>query len=209
MEPSAVVRGLDEVSDGGAGMGEIAIGAGVDLLVLERLHEALGHGVIVGTAGPAHAGLDPGRFEAGNVVTASVLGGFKLSLQQLEEGGSNNMSAAFGSGFAGEAEITWASGCGAARGPTTVLGVDRRRLVERGRGDGGGDIAASWNTLVPDGRRASAVTPITLVEAALRPLLAVCRTGGDRAVAGAGFGRAGGRSLFGPISVHGVPETAA
>ena len=73
MEPLAVVGGLDERPDGGAGMGEIAIGAGVDFLAFERLHEALGHGVVVGTAGPAHAGLDTGGLKAGDVVTASVL----------------------------------------------------------------------------------------------------------------------------------------
>ena len=38
-----------------------------------------------------------------------VLGGFKSS-QHLEESGSDDRSAAFGSGFAGEAEVTWASG---------------------------------------------------------------------------------------------------
>ena len=64
-------------------MGEITIGAGVDFLVLERLHEALGHGVIVGTAGPAHAGLDPGGLETGDVVAAGVLPGFNWSPQRL------------------------------------------------------------------------------------------------------------------------------
>ena len=86
MEPLAVVGSLDELPDGVPGMGEITIGAGVNLLVLERLHEALGHGVVVGTAGPAHAGLDPGGLEAGDVVTASVLGGFKWSSQHPDAG---------------------------------------------------------------------------------------------------------------------------
>jgi len=77
VKPLAIVGGLDELPDGGPGMGEIAIGAGIDFLVLERFHEAFGHGVVVGTAGPAHAGLDPGSLEAGDVVAAGVLGGFK------------------------------------------------------------------------------------------------------------------------------------
>ena len=73
MKPLAVVGGLNELPNGGSGVGEITIGAGVDLLVLERLHEALGHGVVIRAAGPAHAGLDPGRFQAGDVVTAADL----------------------------------------------------------------------------------------------------------------------------------------
>ena len=73
MKPLAVVGSLDELPNRGPGVGEIAIGAGINLLVLERPHEALGHGVVVGTASPAHAGLDPGSLKPGDVVTASVL----------------------------------------------------------------------------------------------------------------------------------------
>ncbi len=73
VEPLAVVGGFNELSDDRPGMGEITVGAGIDLFVLERLHETLGHGVVVRAPGPAHAGLDAGGLKAGNVVAAGVL----------------------------------------------------------------------------------------------------------------------------------------
>ncbi len=63
--------------------------------------------------------------------------------------------------------------------------------------------------MVPGGRRAGAVAPVALVEAALRALLVVCRAGGDRAVAGAGLGRARGRLPSGSVAVHGIAGAAA
>ena len=91
VEPLAVVGRLNERPDGGPGMGEIAIGAGINLLVLERPHEALGHGVVIGAAGAAHAGLDPSGFKAGNVVTASVL---NPAIRVVYEAAGNHLSAA-------------------------------------------------------------------------------------------------------------------
>ena len=54
-------------------MVDVPVGGGVDLFGFEGLHEALGHGIVIGAAGPAHAGLDAGGFQAGDVVAAGVL----------------------------------------------------------------------------------------------------------------------------------------
>ena len=73
MEPLAVVGLLDEASDAGAGIASIAIGAAVDLLLLERFHEALGLGVVVGIADPAHARLDIVIAQDLRVIAAGIL----------------------------------------------------------------------------------------------------------------------------------------
>ncbi len=117
------------------------------------------------------------------------MGGFRRSSQRSGDG-SDGGSAAFGSGSAGEGEVTWASGGGAAGGPAAVLGVDRRWFVERGRGDGGWDLAAGRVAVVPGWRRAGTVAPVPVVEAAFGTLPVVCRAGGDRCAAGAGPWRA-------------------
>src|SRR3954454_6109693 len=63
MQPLAVVDLFDEGADLLAGIIDVAIVSSVDLLLLERLHEALGLGIVVGIADAAHAGLDvaPGK----------------------------------------------------------------------------------------------------------------------------------------------------
>jgi hypothetical protein len=48
-------------------MADIVVGHRVDLFGFEGLHEALRHGVVVRTAGAAHAGLDTGRLQTGDV----------------------------------------------------------------------------------------------------------------------------------------------
>ena len=53
MQSLTVVHGLDELGDGGFGVFEVLVLAGVDLLPFERLHEAFGHGVVIGAAGAA------------------------------------------------------------------------------------------------------------------------------------------------------------
>src|SRR5690606_6032735 len=69
----AIVDLLDESADRRLCRGEVAIGAAVDLLLLQGSHEALRHGVVVGTACPAHARLDAMRGQPGDIVAAGVL----------------------------------------------------------------------------------------------------------------------------------------
>src|SRR3954447_10475287 len=101
-------------------------------------------------------------------------------------------SAALGSGPAGEAEVAGAAGGGAARGSAAVPGVHRGGSVERGRGDGGGGVAAGRLPPVPCGGRHATVASVAVVEAALGAVPVVRRAGGDRALAGAGPRAAGG-----------------
>src|SRR5215470_424104 len=65
--------GLDEAADRAARLVGIVIPAPVDLLLLERFHEALGFGVVVGRADPAHARLDPVLGETRGLLGTSVL----------------------------------------------------------------------------------------------------------------------------------------
>ena len=57
----------------GTGRGEVLILAGIDLLALDRLHEALGHGIVIGAACPAHARLDAGGLQPGDIITVRIL----------------------------------------------------------------------------------------------------------------------------------------
>src|SRR5450631_4950118 len=76
-----VVDLLDEGADAARGFMVIAIEPAIDLLGLERLHEALGLGVVVGIADPAHAGDNAARLEQLGVVATGILGRFKRSSQ--------------------------------------------------------------------------------------------------------------------------------
>lgn len=73
MQALAIIHPLDECADLGCCMSEIAIDVGIHLLLFEGLHEAFGHGAVIGAAGPAHAGLDIGRLDAGDVVATGIL----------------------------------------------------------------------------------------------------------------------------------------
>ena len=125
------------------------------------------------------------------------------------EDGCDGGSAAFGSGFAGQAEAAQSASCGVAGAPAAVLGVHCRGFAERGRSDWGWGIAAGRVLLVPGGGRDGAVAPVAVVEAAVRALSLLCGARGDRAVAGAGFGRAGGRAPAGAVGIDGFARAAA
>ena len=56
MQPLLVVNLGDEAIDPAPGVTEVCERLSVDLFGLERLHEALGLGVVEGIAGPAHDG---------------------------------------------------------------------------------------------------------------------------------------------------------
>src|SRR5581483_2266886 len=73
VETMAVIDHFDELADRSPGGGEIAIGTAVDLLALQRFHEAFGHRIVPRAADPAHARLDAGLLEASDVVIAGIL----------------------------------------------------------------------------------------------------------------------------------------
>src|SRR5882724_13254095 len=56
VQPLAIVILLDELQDVGAQVVEIRVLVGIDLFPLERLHEALATGVVVGVRRSTHAG---------------------------------------------------------------------------------------------------------------------------------------------------------
>ena len=64
---------VDEGADFAFCVFERLIGLAVDLLGLERLHEAFGFGVVLGRAGAAHAGMGADLRQAQGVVAAGVL----------------------------------------------------------------------------------------------------------------------------------------
>jgi len=69
----AIIHLLDERADGAAGVVGITVGPAVNLLVLERLHEALRLGVVVRIADAAHAGADAVSGEDFAVAAAGIL----------------------------------------------------------------------------------------------------------------------------------------
>jgi len=69
----AIIDVFNKLSDGRAGMVDILISGGVGLFGFEGLHKALRHGIVIRAARTAHAGLDAGSFQAGDVVAAGVL----------------------------------------------------------------------------------------------------------------------------------------
>ena len=73
VQPLAIVDFFDESANFVVRMMCVTIAASVDLLLLERLHEALRHRVVVRAANPAHARLDGVRLEPADVVAARVL----------------------------------------------------------------------------------------------------------------------------------------
>ena len=73
MQSLPVVDLIDEAGDAGSGVGEVTVLRGVDLLDLQRFHEALGHGVVIRTSGAAYAGLDAGLFQPIDIIALSIL----------------------------------------------------------------------------------------------------------------------------------------
>src|SRR6185503_9272304 len=69
----AIVDLLEEGADRRAGVVDVAVGSPVNLLVLERLHEALRLGIVIGAADATHARLDLMRDQDVGVVSACVL----------------------------------------------------------------------------------------------------------------------------------------
>src|SRR5918998_3380927 len=123
------------------------------------------------------------------------------------EGGRDGGSTAFGSGVARQAEVAGAASGGAAGASAAVLGVHRGRFVERGRGDGGRGLAAGRVPVVSPGGGDGAVASV-VVQAALGAVPVGRRTRGNRAVAGARLGSAGGRTSPGAGGPRELPGAA-
>jgi len=79
----AIIDVFDKLSDGRSCMVDVLVSGGIDLFGFEGLHEALRHGVVIRAAGAAHAGLDAGSFEPGDVVAAGVLNALIGVVDQL------------------------------------------------------------------------------------------------------------------------------
>src|ERR1700761_2308318 len=73
MKPSSIIDVFQEPRHCRSDMIEIAVSRGIDLLLLQGLHEALRHGVVVRTTWPAHAGQNALLLEFGDIVEASIL----------------------------------------------------------------------------------------------------------------------------------------
>ena len=64
---------------------------------LECLHEALGLGVVVGIAAPAHGAGETVLLQDGAIVFGGILGRFKWSSQRFMRSYDDQMEAAIGS----------------------------------------------------------------------------------------------------------------
>src|SRR5215831_20357747 len=73
MEPLAIVGYLEEVSDVVTDVADGTPGLAVDLLVLERLHEAFGLCIVVWVTDATHAGGDGVGLEHGSIVGTGIL----------------------------------------------------------------------------------------------------------------------------------------
>ena len=73
MQSAGVVDVVDEGADPALGVFAAPIGLAVDLLGFERMHEALGFGVVLRRARPAHAGVGADLVKAQRIIAAGVL----------------------------------------------------------------------------------------------------------------------------------------
>ena len=73
MQSTGVVDVVDESADIALGVFAAAIGLAVDLLGFERMHEALGLGVVLRRYRATHAGVGADLAQAQGVVAAGVL----------------------------------------------------------------------------------------------------------------------------------------
>src|SRR5258705_12035243 len=113
-------------------------------------------GVVEGGAGPAHGLGDATPLAGGAEGPGSVFGGFNWSSQHLDlevlRYGCREAPA--GDSCDARADVVARQAVDrAARGSRAVLGSDRPRRVERGRGSRDGCVAGRWLEVVPAGWR--------------------------------------------------------
>jgi hypothetical protein len=115
MEPAVVVDILDEVGKVFSDIVEGFENDRVNSFDLQRLHEALGLGVVVGIASAAHRADQTLINKKLPVDLGGILGGFNRSSQHQEIGGCNDGSPTrFGSVHSKEARFARTSACLAA-----------------------------------------------------------------------------------------------
>ena len=73
MEALGIVDGIYEVGDGATGFRDVLEVVGTRFFGLECLHEALGLGIVVRIAGPAHGDGDVMFSQATAIVDAGIL----------------------------------------------------------------------------------------------------------------------------------------
>src|ERR1700682_6469342 len=73
VEPANIVVTVNELFQVSSQAFEILVLDGVNLLLLERFHKTLNGGIIIGTAGSAHARQHPGRQYSLHVLAARIL----------------------------------------------------------------------------------------------------------------------------------------
>ena len=73
MQSLAIVTLFQKCSDPSAGIIDISVRPSIGLIALQGPHEAFGHRIVPRTRGAAHAWLDSGLFQAGNIVAAGIL----------------------------------------------------------------------------------------------------------------------------------------
>ena len=73
MQPVAIVVLLDEGGDVHTPVIQISIRVGVDLFLLERLHEALTTRVVIGIGWPTHTRNDAVRPQQGHILLGRIL----------------------------------------------------------------------------------------------------------------------------------------
>jgi len=89
VQSPTIVDLLDEGADRGACVADVSIGSSIDLLVLERLDEALRLGVVVGIADAAHARLDVVPFQQLGVLAARIL---HAAIGMVDQGASRRFA---------------------------------------------------------------------------------------------------------------------
>jgi putative transposase len=131
---------------------------------------------------------------------AGSQGGFKWLSQRSIEGscGGSPEASEVGSGGAAVVAVAGSAAGRAAGAPGAVLGGDRSRVVECGRGGRGGRVGGGWCPMVSRVWGDAAVCDSFL---ALGALSVVRRARGDSAAARPGLWGAGGRAAARPFAV--------
>ena len=134
-------------------------------------------------------------------------GGFKWSSQRSIERscGGHEERAEVGSGWSACDAVAGTSAGGAEGAPPAVLGGDRPRPVQRGRGGGGGLVGGGWCPVVSGGWRDA----VCHARGAVGTVPVVRRAGGDRDLARSWSWGAGDRARAWSFAVHDLEGAAS
>src|SRR5579859_1523716 len=90
MKPLSIIDGFQELRHCRSDMIEVAVSGPVDLLLLQGLHEALSHSVVVGASRSAHAGQNAVPIELEDIVEAGIL---DTAIRMMDQGARDYGSA--------------------------------------------------------------------------------------------------------------------